>query len=457
MGFGKKWIGWIHACLRTSTVSILQSGSPTKEFSMGKGLRQGDPMALFLFLLVAENLNLLMEEAVDKCLFQEFFRLISGMRINMRKSKLYGVWICEGLVDAWARGAGCIGGELPFIYLGIPVVASMRKRESWKPVIEKLKDYQRNGKKSTVPNRPIKCNGAKNTDRIFNKRMQTNRPWPNVLGELERVRKNFFWGGGEGSKSGKKVRAWFNWEKTVSSLENGGLNIWSLATMNQALLAKWWWRFFSDNEALWNKVIKSLYEGRGGIERRVRSGREGSSIWCNVLGVVKELDEFGLNSSGSFRRVVGEAGDGILVDLESNTLTLFLHEDADLLKSAKGKHWWVGLKWCFLYLVWQQRNKLVFNGEKSLINDIFFEWQRVAFEWMSFRLKEGIGDCRGSSRLFADERFRLSSWVKGLPCNRQVLRGCSSCAHYNRRSFLLLLKDRAGGLSLASHLPDPRA
>ena len=57
----------------------------------------------------------------------ECFRLITGMRINMRKSKLFGVGIREDVIEDWARGAGCKRGKLPFTYLGIPVGASMRR------------------------------------------------------------------------------------------------------------------------------------------------------------------------------------------------------------------------------------------------------------------------------------------------------------------------------------------
>ena len=41
------------------------NGSPTPEFVPERGLRQGDPMSHFLFLIVAEGLNTLMERAKD--------------------------------------------------------------------------------------------------------------------------------------------------------------------------------------------------------------------------------------------------------------------------------------------------------------------------------------------------------------------------------------------------------
>ncbi|GJS77754.1 hypothetical protein Tco_0727635 [Tanacetum coccineum] len=53
-GFGNKWCSWIKACLNSSRASILINGSPTSEFSIKRGLRQGDLYLLFLFILVME-------------------------------------------------------------------------------------------------------------------------------------------------------------------------------------------------------------------------------------------------------------------------------------------------------------------------------------------------------------------------------------------------------------------
>jgi len=46
-------------------VSVLVNESPMDHFKMKKGLRQGDLLALFLFLIVAEGLNALMCEWIS--------------------------------------------------------------------------------------------------------------------------------------------------------------------------------------------------------------------------------------------------------------------------------------------------------------------------------------------------------------------------------------------------------
>ena len=45
LGFFENWVTWITECILTASLSILVNGSPTKEFQMQKGSRQGDPLS----------------------------------------------------------------------------------------------------------------------------------------------------------------------------------------------------------------------------------------------------------------------------------------------------------------------------------------------------------------------------------------------------------------------------
>ncbi|GKU98555.1 hypothetical protein SLEP1_g11546 [Rubroshorea leprosula] len=76
-GFGAKWRGWIKECLSTTRCSMLVNGSPTEEFDLEKGLRQGDPLSPFLFLMIMEGLNGLVKKA-------EIEGLLQGIEIGKR-------------------------------------------------------------------------------------------------------------------------------------------------------------------------------------------------------------------------------------------------------------------------------------------------------------------------------------------------------------------------------------
>lgn len=71
-GLCNKWRSWIRKCIFNGNLSVLVNGSPTEEVQIQKGLKQGDPLTSFLFLLVAEGLNGLMRSAVSKKKFKGF-------------------------------------------------------------------------------------------------------------------------------------------------------------------------------------------------------------------------------------------------------------------------------------------------------------------------------------------------------------------------------------------------
>ncbi|GKV09172.1 hypothetical protein SLEP1_g20714 [Rubroshorea leprosula] len=174
MGFCNTWRMWIHECLQSSTISVLVNGSPSKQFSVSKGLRQGDPLSPFLFLIVAEGLNGLMSSAVEKELYKgvtvgkdavmithlqftddtiffgeatennimviksimRTFELISGLKINLQKSQLMGINVEDGWGSKMAYRLCCKKGEFPFKYLGIPIGGSHRRLTMWLAVKE---------------------------------------------------------------------------------------------------------------------------------------------------------------------------------------------------------------------------------------------------------------------------------------------------------------------------------
>jgi hypothetical protein len=62
MGFHQKWIGLMVECISTVSYSILINGEPHGNIHPSRGLRQGDPLSPYLFLLCAEGLHPLIKK-----------------------------------------------------------------------------------------------------------------------------------------------------------------------------------------------------------------------------------------------------------------------------------------------------------------------------------------------------------------------------------------------------------
>lgn len=61
-GFGKNFIDWIKILNTNFKASVLQCGHLSKQISIERGCRQGDPIAPYLFLLCAEILSILIKQ-----------------------------------------------------------------------------------------------------------------------------------------------------------------------------------------------------------------------------------------------------------------------------------------------------------------------------------------------------------------------------------------------------------
>ncbi|GKV45281.1 hypothetical protein SLEP1_g52387 [Rubroshorea leprosula] len=174
MGFCDEWRKWIGECLRTSLVSVLVNGSPTRQFSVSKGLKQGDPLSPFLFLIIAEGLNGLVSNATQKGLLEgvevgsrglklshlqfadntilfgeateknvlamkgilRAFEIVSGLKVSFNKSQLMGICVQEEWLDRMAWLLCCKKGSMRFKYLGIPIEGNPRRIALWKPLLE---------------------------------------------------------------------------------------------------------------------------------------------------------------------------------------------------------------------------------------------------------------------------------------------------------------------------------
>jgi len=293
LGFHCKWITWIKGCLASATVSVLVNGSPTEEFCPSRGLRQGYPLAPFLFIVVAEGLAGLVRQAAKANLYKGLnigrkeveinilqfaddtlflckdsysnvfilkailrgFVLASGLKINFHKSKLAGVNVRKSNMDCYTKTLNCSQMEVPFIYLGIEVEGNLRKKKFWEPVLSKLKSRLSiwKGRFLCMAGRLCLVKSVLSAVPLYY--LSLFKAPEVVCKSITSIQRRFLWGWGKGNKS----ISWISWKDICKQKEDGGFGIRDIRKFNYALLAKWKWRTISGHEGRWNEVLNSKY------------------------------------------------------------------------------------------------------------------------------------------------------------------------------------------------------
>ncbi|GAU30676.1 hypothetical protein TSUD_39000 [Trifolium subterraneum] len=323
MGFAEGWLKWMRACIFQSFMFVLVNGSPTKDFDVSKGLRQGDPLSPFLFLIVAEGLTGMVRRAVELGKFQGYklsdsiqfhilqfaddtilmgenswdnlwtiktmlrgFEMVSGLKINFTKSKLYGINVDDRFLEAGSTFLSCRSDVIPFKFLGIPVGANPRRRETWRPVVEAMsKRLSRwSGGHLSYGGRITLINSVLASLPLYF--FSFFKAPICVLNQLVSIQRNFLWGGG----MEEKKLCWVKWDHICLPRDVGGLGVKNLKLFNIALLSKWKWRCVNDSEAIWMDVLRYRY---GHLPSVILNGvpttcESKASIWWKDLANIGE-------------------------------------------------------------------------------------------------------------------------------------------------------------------------
>ena len=179
MGFSSRWMSWIKWCISTASFSVLINGSLACFFPSLRGLRQGDPLSPYLFVIGMEALTCLINRPVegnylygskiadrrgeelvisrllyadDMLLFCEadkdqlkflswtlmWFETVSCLRINLNKSEIIPIGPVVN-VEELAAELGCEVGSLHTSYLGLPLGAKHKALGVWDSVEERFR------------------------------------------------------------------------------------------------------------------------------------------------------------------------------------------------------------------------------------------------------------------------------------------------------------------------------
>lgn len=294
VGFPPTIINLIMHCITTPTMQLLWNGQPSPTFKPSRGVRQGDPISPYIFVLCMERLSQAIAKAVsndrwetiklgrrgpplshlffadDLVLFgsttQRQLQLIedilaefcaaSGQVVNLSKTRIYlsrnilredASRICRQLRF---QRTDCLGK-----YLGVPLLHSRVTADTYKYLVErtqsKLASWK--AKSLSLAGRITLAKSVLNAIPFY--AMQTSSLPASTLRALDRITRRFVWG----SCSNTNKPSLIKWEEVCQPPSRGGCGLKNLEGQNHAFLAKLAYQLISNQNILWVAVLRAKY------------------------------------------------------------------------------------------------------------------------------------------------------------------------------------------------------
>ncbi|XP_058767475.1 uncharacterized protein LOC131641187 [Vicia villosa] len=294
MGFSEKWTHWMMMCVMSVHYSVLVNSDTVGPIMPGRGLRQGDPLSPYLFILVSEGLSTLIKGSVargdihgiqicrgapsvlhllfadDYFLFcranvDEVYHLMevldiyakaSSQEINLTKSEVFfsrnlSLPAQEDLANI--MGVRHVLGTCK--YLGFPSMIGRSKKSTFAFIKDRI--WQRiNSWKGRSLSKAGKEVMIKSVLQAIPAYVMSIFILPEaVINDIERMLNAFWWGGGSISKG----ICWMAWDRLACSKKDGGLGFIDFRAFNMAMVAKQGWFIMSHPQSLVSRFFKARY------------------------------------------------------------------------------------------------------------------------------------------------------------------------------------------------------
>jgi hypothetical protein len=311
-GFSTTYINLIKNYIEDIPFSILINGSSSSFFNSTRGLRQGDPLSPFLFILAEEALSrgismLLAQNKIapyfvtksirgishslyadDIIIFTNGntkslshlmnflldYQLMLGQKINHTKSKfLSSKHINTHRKNKIASITNFAEGNIPFLYLGCNIFYGKSKPIYFENIIKKIQEKLAGWKARMI---------SKGGRLILIKHVLSSIPIHSmtifdipkmVIHKIHSIMENFLWL----SNNKHSSKHWVAWSIVTKTKEEGGLGIRSLFDVITALRCKRAYRLLNGRNS-WSKLMNDIH---GHITQNYRNNKT-PNRWKNL-------------------------------------------------------------------------------------------------------------------------------------------------------------------------------
>ncbi|WOL01302.1 hypothetical protein Cni_G10018 [Canna indica] len=270
MNFSKTVIEWVMACLESARFSCCVNGMNSNKFASCKGVRQGDPISPYIFIIMQELLSKILNEYVDNGHIKGFkYRGVKISHLSFADDLLI---IVKGCVDNCIRVQNALNiycklsggickefgikeGKYPMKYLGtfigpkkldeshqeIILTKALSRVEGWagKNISQAGKQVLLNSVVGSIPMHTLATSWINNS----------------IVNKYQSIARNYLWSNDKKKKGFHLV----GWSKVTMRKYKGGLGLKDLGIVKLFIHAKRILLFLNKEKHLWSRILRAKY------------------------------------------------------------------------------------------------------------------------------------------------------------------------------------------------------